>query len=190
MSWHYSPDGKERKEVPDAVFQTLVQNGTIRPEMLVWRDGMTEWKPAGSVKPELFAPVAGSPPPVPPELAMSAPPTQAEWSQPPPMMLPMDSGASLSLICGITGIVAAGSGICCCFGHIGGVAFGLTAVIVGHASLARITAYPDQVRGRECAIAGLVTGYTALALAVGGVLFSLLTVGLSALANGPWFHHP
>jgi hypothetical protein len=191
MSWHYSPDGKEHREVPDAEFHSLVREGTIRPDTLVWREGMTGWKPAGSVAPELFSTqLSTAPPPVPPDASLSVPSSSGQWSHPPGMMLPIDSGATLSLICGISGVVAGASGFCCCFGSAIGAVFGLTAVIYGHSSLSRISAFPDQVRGRECAIAGLVTGYLSLALTIGAAVLTLLGVGFSALTSAPWFHHP
>lgn len=45
MSWYYAENNERRGPVEEAVFQSLVASGTIKPETLVWREGMSEWQP-------------------------------------------------------------------------------------------------------------------------------------------------
>lgn len=63
MSWYYAENNERRGPIEDAAFQTLVNSGTIKPETLVWRDGLSEWIPfsqaAGSVS--AAAPITSSP---------------------------------------------------------------------------------------------------------------------------------
>ncbi len=43
MDWFYA-DGKDRRgPVPENEFRTLISAGTVKPETLVWRQGMTQW---------------------------------------------------------------------------------------------------------------------------------------------------
>lgn len=51
--WYYSHDGQQKGPVPISELERLVSNGNFDPEKdLVWREGMSDWKPVGSV-PEL-----------------------------------------------------------------------------------------------------------------------------------------
>jgi uncharacterized RDD family membrane protein YckC len=45
MSWYYAENNERRGPIEDAAFQTLVASGTIKPETLVWRDGLADWIP-------------------------------------------------------------------------------------------------------------------------------------------------
>ena len=45
MSWYYAENNERRGPIEDDAFQALVAAGTVRPETLVWRDGLTEWVP-------------------------------------------------------------------------------------------------------------------------------------------------
>ena len=45
MSWYYAENNERRGPIEDAAFQALVAAGTIKPETLVWRDGLAEWVP-------------------------------------------------------------------------------------------------------------------------------------------------
>ena len=60
MTWYYVVGGQSVGPVSEVELDTLAQNGTIRPETLVWRDGMAAWEPYSSVKaPAAAAPVGG-----------------------------------------------------------------------------------------------------------------------------------
>lgn len=45
MSWYYAENNERRGPIEDAAFQTLVASGTIKPDTLVWRDGLSDWVP-------------------------------------------------------------------------------------------------------------------------------------------------
>jgi uncharacterized RDD family membrane protein YckC len=45
MSWYYADNNERRGPIEDAAFQTLVASGTIKPDTLVWREGLTDWVP-------------------------------------------------------------------------------------------------------------------------------------------------
>ena len=58
MNWHYADQGKETGPVTDEQLAELVRAGKIRPDTLVWREGMTDWQP--------YREVAASPAAAPP----------------------------------------------------------------------------------------------------------------------------
>lgn len=43
--WHYARGGQAMGPVSQRDFERLVDDGTIRPDTLVWSDGMTDWQP-------------------------------------------------------------------------------------------------------------------------------------------------
>lgn len=45
MSWHYAEANERKGPVDDAAFAALVQAGVIKPETLVWTEGMSNWLP-------------------------------------------------------------------------------------------------------------------------------------------------
>jgi uncharacterized RDD family membrane protein YckC len=64
MTWNYLAGSEQRGPISEADFDALVHAGTITDDTYVWREGMAEWKPYGTVK----APAAGgvgAPPPLP-----------------------------------------------------------------------------------------------------------------------------
>ncbi len=73
MNWYYAENHERRGPIEDAAFHALVAAGTIRPDTLVWRDGLAEWVP--------YSQVAGSIPP-------------------PPVARPADSSARACSQCG------------------------------------------------------------------------------------------
>lgn len=50
MNWYYAEDNERRGPVDDAAFATLVSSGTIKPDTLVWNEGMTNWEPYSTVR--------------------------------------------------------------------------------------------------------------------------------------------
>jgi GYF domain 2 len=44
MSWYYAENNERRGPIEDAAFDGLVAAGSVRPETLVWRDGMANWQ--------------------------------------------------------------------------------------------------------------------------------------------------
>jgi len=63
MNWFYSEGGAQKGPIDDAAFRALVSNGTIRPDSLVWHEGMADWKPLSAAEPGLAPQVV--PPPTP-----------------------------------------------------------------------------------------------------------------------------
>lgn len=68
--WYYDKNGQQLGPVPTNQLQSLIQSGQLRGNDLVWREGMTDWMPLGSI-PELaqllppapIAPAGRQPPP-------------------------------------------------------------------------------------------------------------------------------
>jgi hypothetical protein len=48
--WHYSSNGTEHGPITGAELKALAQSGTLQPVDLVWKEGMQQRKPAGTVK--------------------------------------------------------------------------------------------------------------------------------------------
>ena len=57
MNWHYLEGSEQRGPVTDADLEALFRAGTVRPDTLVWREGMAEWLPYAQAK----NPLAGAP---------------------------------------------------------------------------------------------------------------------------------
>ena len=67
--YYYALNGRQTGPVPEAQLTSLLQMGTINASTLVWREGMSDWQPLGSV----FGPVAASTPRQPPPASFSTP---------------------------------------------------------------------------------------------------------------------
>lgn len=66
MNWYYAAGGQQQGPVDDTQLDALVAAGTVRPETLVWREGLAGWQPlrearpgAGTMAPPAQAPAAG-----------------------------------------------------------------------------------------------------------------------------------
>jgi len=57
MDWHYAENGQQLGPVSEERLLELVHAGTVRPDTLVWRAGMAEWRPYIEAGP-------GAPPPL------------------------------------------------------------------------------------------------------------------------------
>src|ERR1051326_179962 len=44
MNWYYVDAGQQAGPVDDAQLEALVASGKIKPETLVWKEGMTTWQ--------------------------------------------------------------------------------------------------------------------------------------------------
>ncbi len=68
MNWYYADGGQQRGPVTEAELAGLIQSGVVRPETLVWRDGMAEWRPLAEARPAALASTSPQPavPAVPP----------------------------------------------------------------------------------------------------------------------------
>lgn len=54
MDWFYITTNKERVRFTEPDVPVLVRGGALRPDSMVWRDGMKEWLSASEVAPEWF----------------------------------------------------------------------------------------------------------------------------------------
>ncbi|MFK4511680.1 DUF4339 domain-containing protein [Bradyrhizobium daqingense] len=62
-SWFYASEGKQQGPFPEGQFRDLVAQGVVRPDTLVWTEGMAGWQKAAEI-PGLIG--GGAPPKVPP----------------------------------------------------------------------------------------------------------------------------
>ena len=69
-AWFYAERGQQQGPFPDAQFRDLIARGIIRPDTLIWTEGMTGWQSAGDI-PGLFS-AAGRPPPMPGRMPATA----------------------------------------------------------------------------------------------------------------------
>ncbi|MBE3071056.1 MAG: DUF4190 domain-containing protein [Acidobacteria bacterium] len=97
--------------------------------------------------------------------------------------------AAVSLALGILGsVLALGSlpaalVMCCALPFLGiGLALGIGAAVCGHIALGQIRRSGGGQQGRGLAVAGLATGYAAVALAVIIAVLSVVALGLFGLA--------
>lgn len=60
MNWHYVINGQQCGPLTDQDFESLVKNGTIRPDTFIWKDGMAEWQTYASVFPSASASPTGA----------------------------------------------------------------------------------------------------------------------------------
>jgi len=51
MQWYYAINGQRQGPVIETEFERLVRDGVIRPDTLVWRQGMPDWVPYSQVAP-------------------------------------------------------------------------------------------------------------------------------------------
>jgi uncharacterized membrane protein len=70
MPWHYAAGAEQRGPIDDAELDRLVASGDVTPDTLVWRPGMTAWRPlrearAGQILSEAAIQAAAAPAPTP-----------------------------------------------------------------------------------------------------------------------------
>ncbi len=82
-TWYYEQDGESKGPFGEAAFFSLVSDGTVSEQTLVWHAGMAEWMPLAS------APGRPSPPSEKPKLMLRHP------TRPPETEIAATSGASL-----------------------------------------------------------------------------------------------
>ncbi|HEY1378328.1 MAG TPA: GYF domain-containing protein [Gemmataceae bacterium] len=59
--WYYSHNGERHGPISTSQLKEMAAGGRLRPEDLVWKDGMDNWTPAGKVKGLVAAGVAAAP---------------------------------------------------------------------------------------------------------------------------------
>ncbi|HLN02210.1 MAG TPA: RDD family protein [Bryobacteraceae bacterium] len=57
MDWYYAESGRQVGPIQEDSFDALVRSGVVRPDTLVWQQGMPNWQTYGMVRP-VAAPVA------------------------------------------------------------------------------------------------------------------------------------
>lgn len=58
MDWYYAINDQRMGPVSEGEFLHLIASGEVRPETLVWREGMAAWQPCREVQPAALGPVA------------------------------------------------------------------------------------------------------------------------------------
>ena len=61
MNWYYVDNGQQAGPVDDAALEALVASGKVKPDTLVWHEGMAAWTAYGQIVPTAVPP-AGVPP--------------------------------------------------------------------------------------------------------------------------------
>jgi hypothetical protein len=69
-TWFFASDGKQQGPYPEQQFRTLVTQGVVAADTLVWSAGMSGWQRAGDIPGLLSS--AGGPPPMPRPDAVAA----------------------------------------------------------------------------------------------------------------------
>jgi uncharacterized RDD family membrane protein YckC len=80
MVWYYVKDGARQGPVEEAEFNRLVGQSVVRPDTLVWCEGMSDWKPYSTVAPggsALYSDTAAAP-----VVAAAASPVQSQEESP------------------------------------------------------------------------------------------------------------
>jgi hypothetical protein len=93
-------------------------------------------------------------------------------------------GATASMILGIIAVVLAPIGCFCGFLEIVALPLGIVAVVLGFRARGRITQSQGTLAGGGKALAGLITGFVAIGLAlIVGVAVVFFAVSIGALQN-------
>ena len=178
--WYYARDGAQHGPVADDELKRLAEGGTLRPQDLVWRDGMAQWQPARQATPFFAAPaVPFAPPPIP---AMAPQPpfgppgavppgtyAAGPGAYPPPYapQKPIGEDAGMRMILPVgRSIWAIAAGYLGLLSVLG--CFGPIAVIVSLIAIRDIKSHPDR-HGMGRAVFGLVMGILGTLLLAGMV---------------------
>ncbi|MBS1834556.1 MAG: RDD family protein [Acidobacteria bacterium] len=88
MSWYYADNGRQAGPIDDATLDNMIRLGSIGQETLVWKEGMGNWQPLGTVRPMAAPPPPAAPAPQPPMAPAAAPlqqqPQQQAYTPPAP----------------------------------------------------------------------------------------------------------
>lgn len=55
MNWFYSDNGTQKGPISDMELMNLSRSGDLKPETLVWHEGMADWQPLSMARPDLIA---------------------------------------------------------------------------------------------------------------------------------------
>ncbi|HZK80642.1 MAG TPA: GYF domain-containing protein [Humisphaera sp.] len=154
--WFFSKDGQQQGPVTAADLKQMAASGQLRPDDLVWKDGMAQWAKASQLKGVFATPGAApeaAPGPVAPQVAeaQQSQPIMPQYASPTHQTMQPTGGRSgmalASFICGLIFCFPVTSLLAIIFGIIG------------------IVQTNDNRRtGRGFAIAGLVLGCVGIPL--------------------------
>lgn len=171
MDWYYADASQNQQSVPESELENLVASGAIRPTTLVWNETMSDWKPAGQVRPDLF-PVSDAPPALAPMPGAAAPraggdgPVLFPSGVVAPTAHPADTLSILALVFGILGLVLAACWI--------GVLFAIAGVVCGHIARKKIRDTPMPSNKGGMALAGVILGYVGIVAFLALVAFVIV----------------
>jgi uncharacterized RDD family membrane protein YckC len=55
MNWFYAEGSQQKGPVSEYDLAGLVRQGIVKPEMLIWREGLPDWQPLSQARPDLVA---------------------------------------------------------------------------------------------------------------------------------------
>ena len=157
--WFYLVGEEQQGPVSVEQIQQFASTGIITGETMVWKEGMAEWLPAGSVG-AIALPVPASSPQVSPQPAsvlQAGSVTSSAASLAPQSVRPRTSGMALgSLILGVVSIPL----IFVCIGWISALA----ALVMSIVALTRIPGRAGELKGKGLAYGGLVTSILSMVI--------------------------
>jgi hypothetical protein len=162
VMYHITRNGVQQGQYTLEQIKSMLASGSLNGNDLAWQDGMAEWQPLSSL-PGVGS-FGGPPPlhggPIAPQVGAYAPPQSnlgGQGGYPGPAS---SSGMAVaSLVLGILCLILF-------FTHVIALIIGLLAVIFGHVSRGAIRRSAGRLSGSGMALAGLITGYTGMLLAV------------------------
>ena len=198
--WYYKTSHGDRQgPVSDVELKKLAMNGILSPTDLIWKDPMTEWKPASNVR-GLFPEAPQTPPPLPVQ-----PPVQGSWNSPPqgqPVQGVSNYGSqdkqlsSTPLILGVVGFILNLPSILCSFlcagmivgatsgigqdgGAAGGMAMVLPLIVMAVSGILGFVAcfYTKSKNAKKAAYGMIISGGVV-------VLPALMSLAIFAIAGG------
>jgi Interferon-induced transmembrane protein/GYF domain 2 len=124
--WYFGRDGRQEGPIADEQLRTMVSNGSLRREDLVWRDGMADWQPAGQIPGLPFpSPATYAPPPPPSAPASPYAPPRSEYV-PPYVPPPLFGGAGFDIPNYLPWAIAA-TLLCCMPGGVASIVYAVKA---------------------------------------------------------------
>lgn len=160
VQWFYAQGGQQAGPVPLEQLLQMVASGQLSPADLVWREGMVNWQPLGSL-PEFGAPPA-------PPASPAAPYGQPYGAPGMPYQGPMPYGTASPQSYGgmaIGGFVCSLLGLLCL-----GPVLGIVAIILGAVALGGMNK-TGNLQGRGMAIASIVIGVIDIVSSIGILVF-------------------
>lgn len=148
--WYYSRGGQQTGPVTIDQLRQMAATGQITPQDLVWRDGMAQWQPIGTL-PEFGGAPAG------PAAYAQGPGQVPPGYQPPYQTAPGGSRESHQGMA-ITGFILSLVGVPCC-----GFILGPVGAVLGFLALNGMKRTGNQA-GRGLALAAVIIGIIALIL--------------------------